>query len=181
VSETRSGYRQSAGGLVGAVLMSLLLIAAIWLLSRFQHHDPANPAPTVDYSSSLAQARAEAPFGVLAPHPVPAGWRATSASWDGAGPVVKWHLGFLTAKGADAQYVGLDQSNAVPREFVAATTTADEPGPAVTIDGVRWKTLTSSDGDETALVLQRPHVTTVVSGTAAKSVLEGYAASLSRG
>jgi hypothetical protein len=179
VSETRSGYRQSAGGLIGAVLMSLLLIAAIWLLSRFQHHDLANPAPTVDYSASLAQARAEAPFGVLAPHPVPAGWRATSASWDGTGPVVTWHLGFLTAGGADAEYVGLDQSNDVPREFVAATTTADQPAPAVTIDGSAWKMLTSSDGDETALVLRGRGVTTIVSGTAGTSVLEGYAASLS--
>jgi hypothetical protein len=164
---------------VGAVLMSLLLIAAIWLLSRFQHHDPTNPTPTVSYSVPLSQARAEAPFAVLAPHPVPAGWRATSARWDGAGPVVTWHLGFLTASGGNAAYVGLDQSNDVPQEFVAATTSADQPGPAVTIGGVAWRTFTSSDGDETALVRHGNGATTIVSGTAGKSVLEGYAASLS--
>ena len=116
---------------------------------------------------------------MLAPHPAPAGWRATSARWDGAGPVVTWHLGFLTASGTDAEYVGLDQSNDVPREFVAATTTADQPGPAVTIGGVAWKTLTSSGGDETALVWYGHGATTIVSGTADKSVLVGYAASLS--
>jgi hypothetical protein len=179
VSETRSGQRRSAGGLVGAVIMSLVLIAAIWLLSRFQHHDTADPAPTVDYSAALKQARAEAPFAVLAPHPLPVGWRATSARWDGTGPTMTWHLGLLTATGADAQYVGLDQSNDVPREFIAATTTADEPGPPVEIGGVAWKMLSSADGQETALVLERPGVTTLVSGTAGTSVLEGYAESLS--
>jgi hypothetical protein len=179
VSDSRSGYRQSVSGLVGALVMSLLLVAAIWLLSRFQHHDPANPAPTVSFSAQLAQARSEAPFKVLAPHPVPPGWRATSARWDGAGPAVSWHLGLLTAKGSDAQYVGLDQSNDIPRDFIAATTTADEPGPRVVIGGMVWKTLTSADGHETALVQERPKVTTIVSGTASKAVLEGYVASLS--
>jgi hypothetical protein len=165
VSDSRSGYRQSVSGLVGAVLMSLVLIAAIWLLSRFQHHDPISPTPTVNFSAPLAQARAEAPFKVLAPHPVPPGW----------------HLGLLTARGSDAEYVGLDQSNDIPREFIAATTTADEPGPPVTIGKVVWKTLTSADGHETALVQERPKVTTIVSGTAGKAVLEGYVASLSAG
>jgi hypothetical protein len=177
VSETRSGYRQSVGGLTGAVVMSLILIGAIWLLSRFQHHDPVNPAPTVDFSAALAQARAEAPFEVLAPSPVPPGWRATSARWDAAGPVLTWHLGLLT-DGAHPDYVGLDQSNDVPQEFIAATTTADEPAGSVSIGGVAWRTLSSSDGGETALVLQRPGVTSIVSGTASKSVLVGYTGSL---
>jgi Protein of unknown function (DUF4245) len=179
VSDTRSGYRQSVGGLVGAVAMSLLLIGAVWLLSRFQQHDPINPAPTVDFKGPLAEARAAAPFPVLAPHPVPPGWRATSARWDGSGPVKTWHLGLLTARGVDAQYVGLDQSNDVPGEFLAATTRADEPHGNVRIEGAAWRVLTSSDGHETALVLQRPAVTTIVSGTASESVLDGYAQSLS--
>jgi uncharacterized protein DUF4245 len=177
VSDTRSGYRQSVGGLAGAVVMSLLLIGGIWLLSRFQHHDPVNPAPTVDFSAALAQARAEAPFKVLAPSPVPPGWRATSARWEAAGPVLTWHLGLLTS-GAHPEYVGLDQSNDVPREFIAATTTADEPSGSVTIRGVAWRTLSSGGGGETALVLQRPGVTSIVSGTASRSVLQGYAESL---
>jgi hypothetical protein len=181
VSESRSGYRQSVSGLVGAVVMSLLLIAAIGLLSRLQKHDPVSPTPTVNFSSPLAQARAEAPFKVLAPHPVPPGWRATSARWEGTGPAVSWHLGLLTANGSDAEYVGLDQSNDVPQEFIAATTTADEPGPRVTIGKVVWKTLTSADGHETALVQEQPKVTTVVSGTASEAVLEGFVASLSSG
>lgn len=181
MSDSRSGYRQSVSGLVGAVVMSLLLVAAIGLLSRVQHHDPPNPTPTVSFSAPLAQARAGAPFKVLAPDPVPPGWRATSARWEGSGPAVSWHLGLLTAKGSDAQYVGLDQSNDVPQEFIAATTTADQPGPRVTIGGQVWRTWTSADGHETALVQERPKVTTIVSGTASKAVLEGYVASLSTG
>lgn len=178
VSETRSGYRQSAGGLVGAIAVSLVLIAAIWALSLFQRRAPADPAPTVDYTAQLAQARAEAPFDVLAPDRLRTGWRATSVDWVGAGPQLSWHLGLLTGRGSDAQYVGLDQGNGVPQDFLAATTTADQPGPSVRIGDATWETLTAADSHETALLLEKHEVTTIVSGTASASVLEAYAGSL---
>jgi hypothetical protein len=166
-------------GLVGSIIAALGLIVAIWGLTWFQHRDPPNPAPTVEYQEQLALARAEAPFGVLAPDPPPAGWRATSVSWDGTAPEYAWHLGFLTGPGSgvDVSYVGLEQSNADPREFVAAATPADEPGPPVTIDGQAWQTLTSVD--ETALVHPGDGVTTIVTGTAPLDELVAFAKSLS--
>ncbi len=179
MSQASSGYKRSTNGLVGAIIVSLLFIAVVWGLSRFQQHDPIEAAPTVDYSASLAQARAEAPFPVLAPYPVPPGWRATSATWNGAGPLVSWHLGLLTGEGAAADYVGLDQGNEITRDFLAATTRADQPGSPVTIGGDTWDAYTSADGGEAALVLERNGVTTIVSGTADESVLQAYAASLS--
>ncbi len=179
MSEARSGYGRSVGGLFGALLAAFALIAVIWGLTQLQHRDVANPAKTVDYTATLAQAREQAPFDVLAPAPVPEGWRATTAQWSGAGPVVSWHLGFLTSESRDASYVGLEQGNAIARDFVAENTTADEPGSPVAIAGKRWDTLASSDGDETALVLEGDGVTTVVTGTAPQSELVAFAEALS--
>ncbi len=178
MSQTRSGYTRSVSGLAGAIVMSLLLIASIWALSRFQHRDPADPAPPVDYLAPLAAARGVAPFDVLAPAEVPAGWQATSTRWVGEGEQMSWHLGFLTAPSA-GEYVGLDQGTAAPQDIVAATTSADQPNGSVKVGGVAWSSLVSSDGNESALVLRGDGVTTVVSGTASESVLQTFAGSLS--
>jgi hypothetical protein len=179
VSETRSGYRQSISGLVGAIAMSLLLIGAIWLLSRLQDRNPIDPVPTVDYTAALAKARADAPFAPYAPGDLPSGWRATSASYTGSGVEGSWHVGFLTSSGNDAEYVGLDQSNRDASDFRAATTRADEPGATVTISGRQWQLWTSQDGKESALERTDPRATTtIVSGTAGTSALESFVAGL---
>jgi Protein of unknown function (DUF4245) len=168
-------------GLVGSIVAALGLILAIWGLTWFQHRDPPNPAPTVDYQSQLAQARDAAPFAVLAPDPVPQGWRATSVSWDGSAPEYAWHLGFLTGgNGSGDDYVGLEQGNADPAEFLAAATPADQPGPPVTIDGARWQTFSSSTG-ETAIVRSGEGATTVVTGTAPLDALMTFAETLTPG
>ncbi|MGI8576460.1 MAG: DUF4245 domain-containing protein [Nocardioidaceae bacterium] len=175
MSQSRGGYRQSVNGLVGALIAVFVCIAFVWGLSRFQHRDPPNPVPTVDFTAALAQARRESPFHVLAPQPVPVGWRADSVEWQGAGPQVSWHLGFLTPQG---QYVGLEQSNALPRDFVPAKTPANRPGNSVTIHHQQWQTLTSANGNETALLYAGNNVTTIVTGTAPLSQLTAFAVSL---
>ena len=170
------------GGLVGSIVAALGLIAAVWGLTWFQHRDPPNPAPTVDYATELSQAREAAPFAVLAPDPPP-GWRPTSVSWDGTPPEYAWHLGFLTRSGDSGDsvdYVGLEQGNADPAEFVPASTPADRPGPPVTNGGQTWQTLTGSAG-ETAIVLNGKGVTTVVTGTAPLDELVAFAKTLTAG
>jgi hypothetical protein len=175
-------YLRTSGGLVGSIIAALGLIAAVWALTWFQHRDSPNPAPTVAYATQLSQARAAAPFTVLAPKSAPSGWRATSVSWDGTPPEYAWHLGFLTGSGSGSEvdYVGLEQSNADPTEFLPTATPADQPGPPVTIDGQTWQTLTSPDG-ETAIVLNGGDVTTVVTGTAPLDDLTAFAKTLSAG
>lgn len=174
VSETRSGYRSSVSGLVGALLVSLALIACFFAFSFFQRGSSTDPAPTVDYSGALAQARSQAPFAVLAPAQLPGGWRATSVEWSGSGPENAWHLGVLTNHD---EYVGLEQGNAVAQTFIAEHTRAIEPGAPAQIEGQTWQTLTS--GSETALVLTGDGVTTLVTGTAPRSDLMTFAVSLS--
>jgi hypothetical protein len=172
VSETRSGYRSSFAGLVGALLASLAVVGVFFLGTVLNQQDDSTP-PTQDYTAELAVARAEAPFRVLAPEPAPSGWRATSSEYVGAGPEKSWHLGFLTD---DGKYVGLEQGNAVPQAFVQDKTPADQPGPPLQIDGKHWQTLTGDH--ETALVLFGQDVTTVVTGTAPESELIVFARSL---
>jgi hypothetical protein len=159
--------------------MALVAIAFVWGLTRFQHRDVASPVTTVDYSDELAAARRQAPFEVLAPDQAPAGWRATSVSWDGVGPVYAWHLGFLTSDAADADYVGIEQGNAGTTEVLAAATVADQADGDVEIDGERWERFTTSDGHETALLLDGDEVTTVVTGTAPEDELVRFVESLS--
>jgi hypothetical protein len=177
VSQAGSGYRRSAGGLVGAIVVCLALIAVMWLLTRFQGagSEDADPAPTVEYADSLEQAREQADFDVLAPRPEPPGWRATSVEWEQAGPVQAWRLGFVTPS---EDFVGVEQSNAASSAVVEAATPADRPGAPVSIAGETWQTLTT-DGGETAFVLAGDDVTTVVTGTASREDLVAFVESLS--
>jgi Protein of unknown function (DUF4245) len=177
VSQTRSGFRRSPGGLIGAILACLALIAVIWLLTRFQGAGGADvdPAPTIDYADTLEQARSQAPYEVLAPRPEPPGWRATSVDWELAGPVRRWQLGFITS---GEEFVGLTQSNDSSENVVDEATRADQPGAPVTIGGDTWQTLTSDEG-ETAFVYVDDDVTTVVTGTASEDELVTFVESLS--
>lgn len=153
----------------------LVLIAGIWGLSKFQRTEVTDPAETVDYTAELAEARDAAPFEVLAPVPTLAGWRATSADWEGVGPEVSWHLGLLTGAG---EYVGLEQGNAPADDFIEASTPATSPDDPVTVGGQTWDALVSDDGQEHALVQRVAGVTTVVTGTASVEELVAFAESL---
>lgn len=176
MSQSRSGYRSSAGGLIGALIVSAALMALVVVVAVLESGDTDDPTPPYKYDADLAAAREHAPFPVLAPSSLPKGWYATSAGSKTSGPIFTWHLGVITD---EDEYVGLEQSNEASDTFVAASTKADQPGDPVQISGETWQTLTS--GGETALVHvsggTKP-VTTVVTGTAGEDELESYAASL---
>ncbi len=171
----RRGYDRSANGLIGAIVAVLLLIFVMFLLTRLVQRDVADPAETIDYRPSLAEARADAPFEVLAPEPVPPRWRATSAEAGMQDGDYVWHLGFVVD---DEEYAAVDQSTASAQRFIADVTPAAEQGQPVEVNGVRWQTFHEEDGDDNALVLRGGESTTVVSGTVAQDALIGFAESL---
>ncbi len=171
----RRGSQRSVGGIFGALIAVLALIAGVWGLTWFQHRPLEDPARTVDYGPALTAARAQAPFAVLAPDPVPAGLRATSVSWDSTGANKTWQLGFVTPEG---EFIGLYEGNGPAADFIDASTPARTPGPAVTIAGAQWITLTNRDRGETALVHTVSGVTTVVTGTVGEPVLVSFARAL---
>jgi len=163
------------GGMVGALIAVMGLIAAVWGLSWFQHRGVADPARTVDYSAALAAASEQAPFHVVAPSPVPTGLRATSVNWDGVGARVSWHLGFITP---GQGYIGLYQGNGPASRFVAASTPATRSAPSVTVVGQAWRMLTAPDRGETALVHTLNGVTIVVTGTVDEAQLATFVSRL---
>ncbi len=171
VERPRRGYSRSAGGMVGALIAVIGLIAVVGGFSRFLHSPVDDPARTVDYSASLAIAREQAPFHVVFPAPVPPGLRATSVGWDGLGRRVSWHVGFVTP---DKDYVGLYQGNGPAATFVAASTPATDRGAPVTIEGETWQSLTNGAQGETALVRTANGVTTVVTGTVDEAELAAF-------
>lgn len=173
----KRGYDRSASGLIGAIVAVLLLIFVMFLLTRLVQRDVADPAATIDYRASLVEARANAPFAVVAPEPVPPGWRATSADAGMRDADYVWHLGFVVD---DEEYAAVDQSTAKSGSFTADVTPAAERGAPVEVNGVRWQTFHAADGDDNALVLRRADSTTVVSGTVGQDVLVGFAESLQK-
>jgi len=162
-------------GLVGALIAVFGLIAVVAAFTWFLRSPVDDPAKTVDYSASLGVARENAPFHVVFPTPVPSGLRATSVVWDGVGPRVSWHVGFMTP-GKD--YIGLYQGNGPVADLLVASSPASDPGAAVIVRGDSWHTFTDSDQGETALVRTVDGVTTVVTGTADESELAAFASRL---
>lgn len=174
-SSMSSRSNRGPGGIFGAFVAILGLIAVIGAMTWFLHRDNEDPARTVDYRPALVAARAQAPFPVLAPKPVPAGLRATSVMYDGLGAQKSWRLGFVTE---DGEFIGLYEGNGPAEEFIDASTPATTPGPPATIGGEEWLTLRDDGRGETALVRTINRVTTVVTGTVDQPALVAFAAAL---
>ncbi len=172
------GYDRSVNALIGAVVAVVLLVVGMYVVDRARQPDPPNPAATVDFTDHLSAARAEAPFDVLAPQPVPPGWRPTSVEAERRDGEYVWHLGFVVD---ETGYVAIDQATGDLDDFVESVTPAQEPGAPVDVDGIQWRTLTEPGGDDAALYRRERGSTTLVSGTVGADVLAGFAASLQAG
>lgn len=156
---------------MGAIVLVVGGIAAL-LFER-----PAPPRPTVDYLTTVEQARTVAPFELLAPPELPKGWRATSVRYE-PGPSGRWHLGIL-APGED--YVGLEQAAISEQRMVERYAVETEPAGRTKIGGQTWNVRRDADKDETTFVRRVGGVTTLVTGTVARAELEDYTASLTSG
>ncbi len=160
VSGQSARYQRSAGGMVGALLVLVLVVGGYVAFRELVRTDPPSPVKEVDYARVVDFARETAPFALLAPESLPAGWRATSVDYtDGVRP--GWHLGLLTDQD---RYVGLEQARSSPEKM--ARTHVDEeavPGEPVDVAGERWESWTDEDGD-LALVRESDGTTTLVVG-----------------
>lgn len=163
-----------------AVILVPLLIITFFFSRNLGDH----PVTVVDYRPILAQARAEAPYPVLAPTSLPADWRATRASWVKTGeddlnnqpsPRNAWTLGFLDPSDT---YFGVYQGDAATDEMVASATREGQPDGTSTVDGQTWERRVSPDGRTRSLVLITPQVTSVVAGDVQYEALDAYTATL---
>jgi Protein of unknown function (DUF4245) len=175
VSEQAGRYQRSAGGLVGALVV-LVVLLLLWVAFRsLTANDPDTGVRTVDYAPVVQPARQAADFDLVAPASLPPGWRATSVRFTDTVPQ-HWHLGLLTGQG---RYVGLEQGGEGPRSFVEQyVDEAATRGASVDVAGRAWTTYTDAQGDLALVRRERGTTTLVVGHDVPRSTLESFTAGL---
>jgi Protein of unknown function (DUF4245) len=179
VSEQPGRYERSTSGMVGALIVTLLVILGVVALRACNSTDPDVKPHHVDYLKQVRYAQRTG-AELVYPASLPAGWFATSIDFS-AGPRPGITLDTLTD---DQQYAGFVQS---PIAAPVLLTTYVDPSPtsggAVSVPGSivpTWQKWTDSGGD-TALVAHWHHESLMVFGGASLAQLEDLASRLTTG
>ena len=166
---------ETVGDAVRSMVALLGIIAAVVIAFTTMRPDELPPGP-VDYRGIVDHLRAEYPYPVLAPTPVPSGWTATSVEHSARTSGNRWRLGFVTD---DDGFVGLEQSDGEVESFLDDRLDGFTQDGASQIDGATWQQwIESGDRPDRALVLVEGGVVTVVLGTEPYDDLRDFAASL---
>jgi hypothetical protein len=180
--ESQTGrYTRSSGGMIGALLVTLLVIGAFVVVRALNRNDLEVTPQKLEYLAQVGYAQ-ESGSKPVYPARLPSGWYATTMTFSAAGTSPDVELSMLTA---DGRYVGFVES---PRTVPELLTTYVDPHPrfgtSVSVSGSvasRWSTWTDADGD-TALVAQRGTgkalESLMVFGTVSRSQLVQLAGSL---
>jgi hypothetical protein len=175
VSQQTARYQRSAGGMVGAMVLLVVVVLLFVGFRALLAKQPERAVAAVDYRREVPAARKAADFALLAPPSLPRGWEATTVTFSDS-PGSHWHLGVLTDEN---RYVGLEQGDepvsSMLTTYVDQSTTRGKP---VTVGGQSWSTYTDAQ-DDLALVRREGRTTTLVVGHAVpRAQLLAYAASL---
>lgn len=173
-------YQRSASGMVGALVVTLLVIGAFVAFRAFNRTNLDVRPEKVDYLAQVRYAQEDG-SAVVYPARLPAGWYATQVTVTPGQPP-GFQLSLLTA---DDEYVGFVQSSEPLATLLTTYVDPDpQPGPAPTVAGAvgqDWRTWTDSGGD-TALGAQLGHArgqeSLLVFGTVSRSQLEQLAGAL---
>jgi hypothetical protein len=143
---SQSSYQRSVSGLVGALVVTLLVIGA-FVAFRALNRDELEVGPeSVDYLEQAGLAQ-DAGLDVVYPRDLPDGWRATNVEVvPGERPV--WGVSLLT----DGQrYVGIRQEDDQLDDLLATYVDADaEARPDVRVEGSvaqQWQVFEDDGGD----------------------------------
>jgi Protein of unknown function (DUF4245) len=170
-STSSSRGNPSIGDILRSVGVLVLVILAIWGVGKFFTQKPDSPTPTVDYASTVKSARPAADFALLAPPSLPAGWKATSVSFNPKA----WHLGVLTNAG---DYIGLEQAKITLARSVAQFAKGGKSAGRATIGSQTWH-VRKGPKNYVTFVRTQDGLTTLVTGDAPRSVIVDYISSLS--
>ena len=176
MSEQPGRYQRSTSGMVGALLVTILVIFAFVAFRACSRTDLEVQPDHVDYLAQVGFAQ-QSGADVLYPATLPSGWNATNVDF---APGKRPTLGLSMLTDGN-EYAGFRQSPLSAPELLTTYVDANPTsGPPVTLDSgaVRhWMTWTDSGGD-TALVGRWHHETVMVFGSASQADLETVAGSL---
>ncbi len=144
--EQPSRYDRSFGGLLAAMVVTVLFVAAYVGFRALTREQP-DIQPEVDYLSCVAYLQ-EADVTVAYPANLPAGWRATSIGFERGTPP-QWRIGMLTA--AD-DFIGVVQEQtdveAVLSDYVdASPVQGADAAPENRLGATTWQTWSDAGGD----------------------------------
>lgn len=187
MSESRTpgragAYQRSSGGLVGAMVITVLVVLAFVVFRGVTRDNESTPVRSVDYQAMVRAGRADHKLVLVAPESLPHGWEATSATYlTGVSPT--WHLGLLTDR---RKYVGVEEARASIRDLVEQhVDQAAERGKDVVIGGATWQTWTDAGGDYAVArelkAAGSPVESWVVVGTAPEAQIRDLAGALKGG
>jgi hypothetical protein len=145
--EQPSRYDRTFGGLVAALIATVLFVAAYVGFRAFIREQPDIEPESVHYLSCVADLQG-ADATVAYPVALPAGWLDTSVAFQ-RGPSPSWRIGILTDRGA---FVGLveqkDDAEDLVRTYVDETPVAgDDATPENSLGVATWQTWSDQGGD----------------------------------
>lgn len=94
MSEQAGRYQRSTGGLIGAIVITLVAVGGFVVFRALVRDEVEKEPEALDYLESVGFAQ-EAGVEIAYPASVPEGWAATSVDYQPGDPPA-WGLGFLT-------------------------------------------------------------------------------------
>ena len=138
-AKKRKRGRESAADMVRSLGLVLLVIIPVWFLAQAPESDEAE-IRVVDPAGAIAAFAADVPEAPV-PTDLPQQWRATSSTYDGAGPQLR--VGWVTPGGEYAEYAAAKGD----AQFVRRTVGDDaEQLAPVDVDGASWEQFREDDG-----------------------------------
>ena len=144
--EQPSRYNRSFGGLVAAMIATVVFVAA-YVGFRALTRDQPDIEPHVDYVSCVGYLQ-EADVQVVYPRNLPPGWRATSISFERGAPP-QWRMGMVTD---DDEFVGVvqdqdDVDDLLDHYVDPSPRQGDDASPENTLGATTWQTWSDTGGD----------------------------------
>lgn len=173
-----SRYTRSFGGMVGALIVTVLFVLAFALWRGLFQVDPDETPVAVDWQDSV-QIAEQANLRVVHPGELPDGWTATSANLV-AGDDPRWGMGVLTGEG---DFIGIRQQDTSVNDLVELYVDQDaEAGDDASVPSEiadTWQTFSDSGGDH-GYATEVDDETVLVYGSAPVAEIETYLGLLTR-